>query len=341
MSDGDAHPHAEALLVTVLGASGFVGSAVTRQLARRRVRLRLVARRPAPVPENPSAEIEVRAVDLTKPGALADAVAGSNVVLHLVAHIAGSSTWRVSQGDSDAERVNVGLMRDLVEILRNHDGPPTTVIYAGAASQVGLADTVRIDGSEPDEPRGIYDRQKLAAERVLEDATAEGAVRGVTLRLPTVFGCGPDSTAIDKGVVATMVRRALGGQPITMWHDGSVRRDLVHVDDVAHAFVAAFDHQERLAGGHWLIGSGRGEPLGDVFALVAEIVSDRTSRPPVTVTSVPPPDHAEAGDFHSIEIDGSAFCRITGWRPKLSLREALTRTVTALDGVSAEAASRT
>ncbi|MFC8132425.1 NAD-dependent epimerase/dehydratase family protein [Streptomyces sp. NPDC057302] len=312
-------------LVTVLGASGFVGAAVTREFARRPVRLRLVSRSRAVVPRDAVADIEVRTGDLTEEAVLTDAVEGSDVVIHLLAYMSAGANWRGA--GSAAERVNVGTMRRLTEILRPApDGRPVTVIYAGTASQVGLSATTRVDGSEPDEPQSSYDRQKLTAQRVLEAATRAGHVHGFTLRLPTVIGCVPGRVG-SKGVVAAMIGRALAGEPITMWHDGSVRRDLLHVEDVARAFTAAVDHGHELVGRHWMIGSGRGEPLGAVFDRVAKLVSVRTGEAPVQVLTVPSPEYAELGDFHSMEIDSSAFRGVTGWLPRLTLEEGLERTV--------------
>ncbi|GAB3812940.1 hypothetical protein GCM10027605_55690 [Micromonospora zhanjiangensis] len=140
-------------LVVLLGASGFVGSAVLRELAARPGRVRAVSRRPAAVPDDARAEVEVLAVDLCEPGRLAEAVAGADVVIHAVAYIAGSTTWRVADGDSAAERVTVGLVRDLIEAVRRSD-PPVHVVFTGAASQVGPADREVLDGTETDRPAG-------------------------------------------------------------------------------------------------------------------------------------------------------------------------------------------
>ncbi|NGO67565.1 NAD-dependent epimerase/dehydratase family protein [Streptomyces boncukensis] len=316
-------------LITVLGATGFVGSAVLRELAARPVRIRAVSRRRAAVPDGARAGIEVRTADLTEPGAMAAAVADADVVIHAIAHIAGATTWRVADGDSAAERVNVGLVRDLVAALaeRPRTGEPPAVLLAGAVSQAGPGAGERLDGSEPDRPSGEYDRQKLAAERVLLRADAAGVLRGASLRLPTVYGYGPHSTARDKGVVSTMVRRALAGEPLTMWHDGTVRRDLLYVEDVARAFAAGVDHTEALAGRHWLLGTGEAPPLGQVFERIAALVSEATGKPPVRVVTVEPPTHAEPGDFHSLVVDAAALRRATGWRPEVPLDEALRRTV--------------
>ncbi|MFB7943141.1 NAD-dependent epimerase/dehydratase family protein [Streptomyces sp. NPDC056049] len=327
-------------LVTVLGAGGFIGSAVARELVRRPIRLRLVARRPVTVPAGGAAEVEALTSDLTAPGAVAAAVAGADAVVHLAARFAGaeghagSSKWRVARGDEAAERINVGIMRELIDALavgRPAAGPPPVVLFTGSTSQAGAPPSIRLDGTEPDEPVGEYARQKLIAERMLTAASAVGVVRGAGLRLTTVFGHVPGSPASDKGVVATMVRRALAGEPITLWHDGTVLRDLLHVDDAARAVAAALDHPDELAGRHWLVGTGRGEPLGKVFDEVARLVAAWKGRPPVPVLRVPPPDRAEATDFRGVEVDSTAFRAVTGWAPRVPLHEGLLRTAVALD----------
>ncbi|MFI6094219.1 NAD-dependent epimerase/dehydratase family protein [Lentzea sp. NPDC051213] len=311
--------------ITVLGATGFIGSAVLKALARQEVQLRAVARKPAEVPPGP-AEVEVVTADLTDRDALADAVKGSDAVVYL---LLGDGGWRAAE-EGSAERVNVGVMQDLLDVLGRYDGVRPVVVYGGAASQVGVPQREPLDGSEQDKPETAYDRQKLRAEQLLEQATAAGRVRGISLRLPTVFGESTPGGGHDRGVVSAMVGRALDGQPLTMWHDGTVRRDLVHVDDIASAFAAALAHPDRLAGRHWLLGAGRGDALGDVFRLIADITSAHTGAPPVEVASVQAPSHAPVTDFRSVTIDSSAFRAITGWSPEIPLGEGIHRTVEAL-----------
>ncbi|MCF2125334.1 NAD-dependent epimerase/dehydratase [Strepomyces sp. STD 3.1] len=312
-------------LVAVLGATGFVGSAVLAALAGQELRLRAVARRPAVVPHGARADVEVVTADLTDRDALSAAVKDADVVIHALLCEGG---WRAA-AEPGGERVNVGVLRDLLDLVADPDRPPL-VIYAGAASQVGPPPREPLDGSEPDLPGTVYDEQKLAAERLLLEASAAGAVRGVGLRLPTVYGEGTVPGTADHGVVAAMARRALAGQEITLWHDGTVRRDLVHIADIAAAFAAAVDHPAELAGRTWLLGAGRGDALGDVFRTVARHAAARTGRPPVPVVSVQPPAHAPETDFLSVTIDSTPFRSVTGWRPRVPLDEGLERTVAAL-----------
>lgn len=304
-------------LVTVLGASGYIGSAVAAAFARRPVRLRAVARRPATVTLDGAADVEVCTADLTSPRRLAAAVEGSDLVIHLVAHTAGPAGWRAPDSDPDGTRLATGLLHDLVAALRSERrgaGPVPAVVFASTAV-----------AAEPSTP---YERHKRAAERALAAATAGGAVRGVALRLPTVFGPGP--AGCGTGVVTTMVRRALAGDELTMWHDGTVRRDLLSVDDAARAFVSAARHADALAGGQWAVGGGRSVAVGAIFRTIAVLVSDHTGKPAVPVRTVPPPAWATAADLRDVAVDPTPFRSVSGWRPRTPHHDALIRTVVAL-----------
>lgn len=313
--------HGTRPVVTVLGASGFLGSAVTALLNQRPIRLRTVARRPTPDPAPGTAEREVRTADLTDRAALADAVAGSDAVVHLLAHRTSTGDWRVADGDDGAGRVNVTVMHDLIDILR--DVPNT-----GARAAVVFAGTVRTDDTTV--PATAYERQKLTAERALHVASGQGALHGTTLQLPTVFGQGTVSRIPDRGVVTAMIRRALADEPLTLWHDGSVRRDLLHVEDAAHAFVVALDHVVALAGRPWALGSGRSVRVSDLFHMIAGLVSARTGRPRVPVLTTDPPGTATEADLRSVTVDPSAFRSVTRWRPLTELQAALEHTVAGL-----------
>ncbi|MEU8891606.1 NAD-dependent epimerase/dehydratase family protein [Streptomyces sp. NPDC048442] len=299
-------------LVVVLGASGYIGSAVLRELSHRRIRLRAVARRPFTVPDGGPAVIETSLADLTEEGAVAEAVRGADAVIHLVARMTGEGSWRSAARDPQEERVNVDLVREVVaQCAAPGGGPAPTVVLAGTNQ---AAD----DGPG----RSAYARQKAAAERHLLDAAARGAVRGITLRLPTTVGS-------EAGVTPAMARRALRGETLTLWHDGTVRREFLDVADAARAFAAALDHAAELDGRACAVG-GHPVALGELFTTIAGSAARHTGRPPAPVRSVDPPDYAETGDFRDLDIDSSYFREVTGWRPEVPLRRAVDDVVSAL-----------
>ncbi|NYT96206.1 NAD-dependent epimerase/dehydratase family protein [Salinispora sp. H7-4] len=203
------------MLVTVLGASGLIGSTVAAALAERPIRLRLVSRRPSAVPAGGRRSRYGRRSQ--RPGRMAEVTAGSHAVVHLVALVPEGGTWRAAGKGGNEIQDDLGITRDLIEALRRgrrSDRLPTT-LFAGSTSQVGLPGRKFIDRTEPDRPVTPYDVRKLAAEKALKAATTEGALRGITLRLPTVFGHAPSLASPARGVVAAMARRALAGEPAT------------------------------------------------------------------------------------------------------------------------------
>lgn len=311
--------------ITVLGAGGFIGSAVVAALSARDIDLRLVARRPLEPPVGAVATVTTHVVDVTEPEALSPVLLGSDVVVHLVKH---SGDWRLADTDPATEAVNVDVMRTVVDTFAGRDETPL-VVWTGTVGQVGVTPSHPMDGSEPDDPRDGYDQQKLAAERILLDGHAAGAVRGVSLRLATIFGQRRGGPA-DAGVVVSMARRAMAGEPLTMWGDGSVRRDLLYVDDLVGAILAAIDNPDGLVGRHWVLGSGEEWSLREIFTAVANAVSVHTGRTAVPVTAVAPPPNTSAGDARDVLIDPGPFRRASGWAPRVPPGEGIDRTVAVL-----------
>jgi UDP-glucose 4-epimerase len=80
----------------------------------------------------------------------------------------------------------------------------------------------------------------------------QGYVRGVTLRLANVYGPGPRSGSTDRGILNQMIRRALAGEPLTVFGAGDQVRDYVHMWRMwPMAFIAAaLNMREVLNAGH-------------------------------------------------------------------------------------------
>jgi nucleoside-diphosphate-sugar epimerase len=294
--------------VVVLGAGGYLGATLVAHLARRGTPVLAVGRRPL---RAAGPHVRTAVADATDPDDLARLVADAAAVVHLVAHLVPGRSWRVDDGDPDGDTGTV-VARHLVAALA---GRPVPVVCASTVGIAGCPARVRVDGSEPDDPVTAYDRHKLATERVLLGS----GLPAVPVRLPTVYGRGADPSSPGTGVVAVMARRAAAGEPLTLWHDGSVRRDLLHVRDVATALATAVDHADRLRGRAWPVGTGAAVPLGAVVRGLAVRIADRTGREPAPMVRVTPPTHAAPTDFHPVEVDAGAFRAVTGWEPRVRL----------------------
>jgi nucleoside-diphosphate-sugar epimerase len=123
-----------------------------------------------------------------------------------------------------------------------------------------------------------------------------------------------------------MLRRALGGEPLTVYGDGGHLRDYLYVDDAARAFLAVAAVRQRLNGQHFVVGTGQGHTVREAIGLVAERVAARTGRR-VTVRHVPTPAGLSPIEDRDFVADTRRFRELTGWQPRVSLSEGIDRTL--------------
>ena len=95
-------------------------------------------------------------------------------------------------------------------------------------------------------------------------------MEGVALRLFNVYGPGQALSNPYTGVLAIFAARLLNnGSGPMVFEDGAQRRDFVHVEDVARAFLAWPSSTPAAKGGVFNIASGRDVSVTDVAHAVA------------------------------------------------------------------------
>jgi dihydroflavonol-4-reductase len=250
--------------VLVTGASGFIGSAVARALARRGARLRLLVRPTSPRINIAELGAELAVGDMRDAEALRRALDGCRYVFHVAADY---RLWA----------------RNPEEIVRNNvEGVQTVVAAATAVGVERLVYTssvatlaVRPDGTPADEDAplsesqaiGAYKRSKVSAERLVERAVADG--------LPAVI-VNPSTPVGPHDVRPTptgriIVEAASGRMPAFV----DTGLNLVHVDDVAEGHLLAL--QRGRLGERYILG-GQDVSLREILAVIAELTGRRAPR---------------------------------------------------------------
>ena len=282
--------------------------------------LRLVSRsaRTAAASASTLATREYRAVDLRDPQSWSDLLRDADVVVHL----SWRTDLRAAEADpADDEDINLRPLRALVEAAHGADKSPT-IVFASAATIAGANPQIPVNDTAPDNPCSVYDRHKLAAEMILREATAGGVVRACGLRLANVYGYGGASINANRGILNIMMKRAIGGEPLTLYGSGAYLRDFIHIQDVVEAFLSAIATPDICDGGHYVIASGRGHTLAEAYAMITEVALEQLQRR-VEIVRI-----SEPVDLHPIEKrnfigDSRVFSRETSWRPRFDLREGI------------------
>jgi len=297
----------------VLGGAGFLGARVARALRAAGHAVRVFDRphldRLHEVIRATRAELATG--DFLNTGDLERALVDVEAVFHFVA----TTLPAASNANPlyDAETNLVGTLR-LLELCRR--ARVQRVLFPSSGGTVyGVPRALPIAEDHPTEPTCAYGIHKLAIEKYLRLAHLRDGLEYVVLRLSNPFGEG-QRTDTGQGAVTVFLHRALRGEPIEIWGDGSVVRDYVYVGDVAEAFVAALAHrgEPRL----FNIGSGRGTSLVELVREV-ETVLGRA----VAVRHLP----GRAFDVPSNVLDCTRARAVLGWRARTPLREGIRRTL--------------
>jgi UDP-glucose 4-epimerase len=235
-----------------------------------------------------------------------------------VFHLAWATVPKTANADplADLETNVTGTVR-LLEALRGLPNIPITFASSGG-TVYGDADTLPVPEDHPLRPRTAYGVSKVAVEQYALLYRRLWAVDARIVRLSNPFGPGQDIKG-QLGAASIFAARALAGQRIEIWGDGSAIRDYVYVDDAIEGLLAAMlapPDRFRALDPVVNIGSGRGVSLRELISLLMHILDK-----PVEVHYNPARDF----DVRANVLDITRARSLLGWSPKISLEEGLSK----------------
>ena len=165
--------------VSILGADGFLGRKLARQLAASGAELTLFDLRAPTAPDGTRATCLAGDV-----AALPDAAIppGTEIVFHLAAVVSAAAEADYALG----RRVNVRGTEAVIDACAKLEKPPRVVFASSVASFSARPGQVLTDDTRQ-VPANSYGAQKAAAELFLNDASRRGMLDAVCLRLPTIL----------------------------------------------------------------------------------------------------------------------------------------------------------
>jgi CDP-paratose 2-epimerase len=314
----------------ITGGAGFIGTNLADRLLRDGVRVRIVDDLSRPGVERNlrwlearhGERLEVLVGDLREPAVAAAAVARVDSVFHLAAQVAVTTSLDEPLHDFE---VNLGATINVLEAARAQVRPPailftsTNKVY-GDLADLALRDTgaayepvdedIRRAGVSEARPLDFstpYGCSKGAADQYVLDYAKSYGLATVVFRMSCIYGPHQQGTE-DQGWVAHFARSALAGEPITIYGDGRQVRDVLYVEDLVAAMLAARERIEDLAGRAFNMGGGAGQAVS-----LLEVIE----RIGLLCGSAPAIDFGpwRTGDQRYYVSDTTRFQAATGWRP--------------------------
>lgn len=287
-------PHRSRVLVT--GGAGFIGRRVAGALLAEGHQVTVADLRPHPDGDR------VRSVigDLTDPRTVAQAVEpGTDAIIHLAAV---TSVLESVKDPVRTYRLNVDATARLLETARENE-VRTFVLASTNAVVGGGAGAGSMNESATPRPLTPYGATKAAAEMILSAYTSCYGIAGVALRFSNVYGPG---MAEKDSFIPRLMRAARDGEGVQVRGDGSMRRDVVHVDDVVQGMLLAWHAG---ATGPLILGSGQSVTVNEMVRTAREITGQ-----PIPAEHVP----EQPGEMAAVVLDISAISEL-GYRPRYDL----------------------
>lgn len=213
----------------VVGANGFLGSHVTRQLLAAGRAVRALVRAASDTRAIDDLAVERAIGDVLDPASLGAAMDGCATVFHCAVD---TRAWL--HDPAPLFRVNVDGLRNVIDTaLAARVGRfvfTSSIVTIGRSARGGRA--TEADEIAADEDAPAYVRSRVAAERLLLAACRERGLPGLALCVGNTYGAG-DWAPTPHG---NLVRKAARGRMLFSWDGGGPSVD---VDDAARALLLA------------------------------------------------------------------------------------------------------
>lgn len=291
--------------VLVTGGAGFIGSALSRQLASRAERWVVIdnmhpqvhptAERPADL--HPAAELVIgdvtdadvwdRVVEDVRP----------DIIFHLAAETGTAQSLHEATRHADVNVIGTTTMLDAFGRVGH---VPSRFILSSSRAVYGEGEWEREDGTvfRPGQrshaqfeaqqwdfsgakpipsaadrtwpaPTSVYGATKLAQEHILSAWTGAHDSALTILRFQNVYGPGQSLINSYTGIVSLFSQLSRRGESIPLYEDGAITRDFVFIEDVAASLAAVAVQPPAGAVTRLDVGSGVGTTIHELAETIA------------------------------------------------------------------------
>lgn len=307
--------------VIVTGGLGFIGSALAERLAGMGAQVTLVD---SLIPEyggnlfnidGLEGKVRVNISDVRDEHSMRYLIQGQDFLFNL----AGQTSHMDSMQDpfTDLE-INCHAQLSILEVCRKYN-PAVKIVFASTRQIYGKPDYLPVDEMHPVRPVDVNGVNKVAGEQFHILYNNVYAIRACALRLTNTIGPRMRIKDARQTFLGIWIRLLLEGKPFEVW-GGEQLRDFTYVEDAVEAFLLAAASDAA---------NGRIFNLGGdcVISLkaLAEMLIEVNAGGHYDLRSFPPDrKQIDIGDFYS---DFTQISSALGWKPKVALREALSRTL--------------
>ena len=305
--------------ILVTGAGGFIGSHLTETLVKAGARVRAFVRYNSRAdwgllsflsPET-RREVEVLAGDLRDLEAIRQATQGVSHVFHLGALVAIPYSYV-----HPVEVVETNVIGALNVLLAARETGVARVVHTSTSEVYGTALRVPMDESHPLRGQSPYSASKIGADKLAESFYRSFDLPVVTLRPFNTYG--PRQSA--RAVIPTIIAQALT-QPAILLGNLDAKRDLTYVSDTIAGYLRVAE-TPGVEGETFNLGTGSEVKIVELAQEITGLLGKD-----VEIVVNPSRLRPKKSEVQRLLSDNRLAQTRLGWRPQVSLREGLSRTI--------------
>ncbi len=165
--------------------------------------------------------------DVTDKNYVDNIISRVDAVYHLAAQVSVAASIKEPVKDA---AVNIGGTLNILQAASTYR--IKKIIYYSSAAVYGEPVYLPIDEKHPKNPLSPYGLSKLTGEKYAEFYSKFYGLNIVIIRPFNVYGPKQDPRNPYTGVISTFLDKALRGESIPIYGDGSQSRDFIYVDDL-------------------------------------------------------------------------------------------------------------
>jgi UDP-glucose 4-epimerase len=294
--------------ILVTGGAGFIGHHLVLAMLTVGHQVTVLGRRQVPINPLPPG---VRYVSggLHDPALLRTLLTDVQAVAHLASATVPGTADKAPLTDVVANLV--GTLH-LLDAMVGVDCQRLLFLSSGG-TVYGVPHKIPLDEGQPLAPIGSYGIVKVAIESYLTLYQRNHGLNPVIIRASNPYGPFQGNLNVQ-GIIGTYLNRALKGEPLEIWGDGSATRDYIHISDLTRLCLTALEsEQTEIYNG----GTGVGTSVGQIVELVAEVTGL-----PIGITYKP----GRKLDVPVSILDIAKARRDLDWAPQIGLAEGIAQT---------------
>jgi len=306
--------------ILITGADGFIGSHLVEKFLEENCQIKAFVYYNSfnswgwidTFPEDKLKDLEIFAGDVRDPNGVRTAIKDVDVVFHLAALIGIPFSYHSPDSYIDT---NIKGTLNVLQACREYD--IERVVITSTSEVYGTAQYIPINEKHPFQGQSPYSASKIGADKIAESFYRSFKVPVVIARPFNTYG--PRQSA--RAVIPTIITQLLNSSKEVYLGSLHPTRDLNYVSDICNGFIALAKCDIAI-GKEINIGSQTEISVGDLANLLIEIIGTN-----VKIVSEDVRKRPEKSEVERLVCDSGLMKELTGWRPEISLKEGLVKTI--------------